>query len=149
MIIPWTMYLVYDDTRLLERQYPSMKAWVEYMRGQARRRPRLDEGRHFGDWLAFATTQLDYPGATTGKDLIATAFFAHSTDLVERAARVLGKSEDAPSTRQLLPADARSAFMREFVTSAGRVGENTQTAYALALQFDLLPEDASARPRAA
>jgi len=28
----------------------------------------------------------------------------------------------------------------EFVTATGRVGENTQTAYAVALQFDLLPE---------
>ena len=34
-IIPWNMYLAYGDTRLLERQYPSMKAWVEYMRREA------------------------------------------------------------------------------------------------------------------
>ena len=43
---------------------------------------------HFGDWLAFASAGMaanDYPGATTGKDLIATAFFAHSTDLLRRS----------------------------------------------------------------
>jgi alpha-L-rhamnosidase len=34
----------------------------------------------------------------------------------------------------------RSAFNREFVSSNGRVGENTQTAYALAIAFDLLPD---------
>ena len=44
-------------------------------------------GWHYGDWLAFATIDADYPGATTDKDLIATAFFAHSTDLLARAAR--------------------------------------------------------------
>jgi alpha-L-rhamnosidase len=143
VIIPWTMYLVYDDARLLERQYPSMKAWVEYVRGQAGADLVWSEGRHFGDWLAFATTQSDYPGATTGKDLIATAFFAHSTDLVARAARVLGKSQDAAEYAALLPR-IRAAFVREFVTGSGRVGENTQTAYALALQFDLLPEDLAA-----
>jgi alpha-L-rhamnosidase len=140
VIIPWTMYLVYDDRHLLERQYPSMKAWVEYVRGQAGADLVWSEGRHFGDWLAFATNQSDYPGATTGKDLIATAFFAHSTDLLQRAAEVLGKSQDAAEYASLLPR-IKQAFVREFVTGAGRVGENTQTAYALALQFDLLPEE--------
>ena len=140
VIVPWTMYLVYDDKHLLERQYPSMKAWVEYVRGQAGAELVWNKGRHFGDWLAFATTQSDYPGATTGKDLIATAYFAHSTDLVQRAAAVLGKAQDAAEYAALLPR-IKQAFVREFVSGAGRVGENTQTAYVLALQFDLLPED--------
>src|SRR6185295_18697584 len=95
---------------------------------------------HFGDWLAFATNRSDYPGATTGKDFIATAFFAHSTDLLRRAAQVLGKQEDATRYGELL-ANITSAFRREFVTETGRVGENTQTAYALALEFDLLPDE--------
>jgi alpha-L-rhamnosidase len=140
VIIPWTMYLSYGDERLLERQYPSMKAWVEYMRAKAGDKHLWTTGFHFGDWLAFASTASDYPGATTGKDLIAAAFYAHSTDLLQRAAEVLGKEEDAAEYATLLP-KIKEAWVREFVTSAGRVGENTQTAYALALQFDLLPED--------
>jgi alpha-L-rhamnosidase len=71
VIIPWQMYLAYGDTRILETQYPSMKAWVEYMRKQAGESFLWNTGFHFGDWLAFATTASDYPGATTGKDLIA------------------------------------------------------------------------------
>ena len=139
-IIPWNVYLAYGDARLLERQYPSMKAWVEYMRREAGEKNLWNTGFHFGDWLAFATTASDYPGATTGKDLIATAFYAHSTDLLQRAAAVLGKKEEAAEYAALLP-KIKEAFRKEFVTAAGRVGENTQTAYALALQFDLLPEE--------
>ena len=139
-IIPWNVYLAYGDARLLERQYPSMKAWVEYMRREAGEKNLWTTGFHFGDWLAFATTASDYPGATTGKDLIATAFYAHSTDLLQRAAAVLGRKEDAAEYAALLP-KIKEAFRTEFVTAAGRVGENTQTAYALALQFDLLPEE--------
>jgi alpha-L-rhamnosidase len=139
-IIPWTMHLTYGDTRLLETQYPSMKAWVEYMRHEAGDKDLWNTGFHFGDWLAFASNASDYPGATTGKDLIATAFFAHSTDLVQRAAAVLGKTADAAEYQALL-VGIKKAFVKEFVTASGRVGENTQTAYALALQFDLLPED--------
>jgi alpha-L-rhamnosidase len=146
VIIPWNMYLTYGDKRILEEQYPSMAKWVEYERVRAGDDFIWDGDFHFGDWLAFATTRADYPGATTGKDLIATAFFAHSTDLLARIARVLGKQEDAVKYSDLL-LKIKSAFCREYVTETGRVGENTQTAYAVALQFDLLPE--ALRPVAA
>jgi alpha-L-rhamnosidase len=140
VIIPWNMYLAYGDTRVLEQQYPSMMKWVEFERTRAGDDFIWDGDFHFGDWLAFATTQSDYPGATTGKDLIATAFFAHSTDLLARTAQVLGKHDDATKYETLL-ANIKKAFVREYVTTTGRVGENTQTAYVLALEFDLLPDD--------
>ena len=142
-IIPWNMYLAYGDTRVLETQYESMSRWVGYQKARAGDDYIWDGDFHFGDWLAFASAGMaanDYPGATTGKDFIATAYFARSTDLLRRAALVLGKKEDAARYADQL-AKIKAAFRREFVTDAGRVGEGTQTAYALALQFDLLPEE--------
>ncbi len=139
VIIPWTMYLTYGDTALLERQYPSMARWVEFQRTRAGDDLVWDGDPHFGDWLAFASNASDYPGATTGKDLIATAFLAHSAELMARISIVLGKERDAAQYRSLA-ARVKEAFLREFVTPNGRVGENTQTAYVLALEFDLLPE---------
>jgi len=56
-----------------------------------------------------------------------------------RTAQVLGRQDDAARYRALFER-IRAAFVREFVTPAGRVGENTRTAYVLALQFDLLPD---------
>ncbi len=140
VIVPWNMYLVYGDTRVLEQQYPSMVRWVEFEHTRAGDDNIWDGDQHFGDWLAFATTRSDYPGATTGKDLIATAMFAHSTDLLARTARVLGKEDEATKYEALL-GKIKAAFTHEFVSPTGRVGENTQTAYVLALEFDLLPED--------
>jgi alpha-L-rhamnosidase len=144
VIIPWNIYLSYGDRRVLEEQYDSMTKWAEYVRRRAGDDYLWTEDFTFGDWLAYATTRSDYPGATTGKDLVATAFFAHSTDLLARTARVLGKSDDAARYEALLE-KIRGAFAKEFVTPEGRVGENTQTAYVLALQFDLLPETFRAR----
>lgn len=138
-VVPWTVYLSYGDRRVLEQQYPSMKAWVEYMRKQAGDRYIWRSGFSFGDWLAFATTDSDYPGATTDKDFLQTAYFARSTDLLRRTAEVLGKREDAEEYGALLE-HIRVAFQKEFVTPNGRLSSNTQTAYALALAFDLLPE---------
>ena len=139
VIVPWTMYLTYGDTRLLERQYPSMRAYVEYQRKTAGDKLLWNSGWHYGDWLAFATTRSDYPGATTDKDLIATAFYAHSTDLLARSAKALGKTEDARDYRALFER-IREAWTKEYVTATGRLSSNTQTAYALALEFGLLPE---------
>jgi alpha-L-rhamnosidase len=144
VIIPWNMYLSYGDRRVLETQYPSMTKWVEYMQRRAGDDYLWTEDFTFGDWLAYATTRSDYPGATTGKDLIATAFFAHSTDLLARTAAVLGKADDRAKYEALLE-KIKAAFVKEFVTPEGRVGENTQTAYVLALQFDLLPKELRAR----
>ncbi|HTK49550.1 MAG TPA: alpha-L-rhamnosidase C-terminal domain-containing protein, partial [Gemmatimonadaceae bacterium] len=139
VIVPWTMYLAYGDARLLERQYPSMRAYVEYQRRTAGDSLLWNTGWHYGDWLAFATTRSDYPGATTAKDLIATAFYAHSTDLLSRAAQALGKADEARAYHDLFER-IRAAWNREYVTASGRVTSNTQTAYALALQFGLLPD---------
>jgi len=139
LVVPWTVYQSYGDKRILEEQYPSMKAWVEYMRRQAGEKYVWSNGFSFGDWLAFATTRSDYPGATTDKDLIQTAYFARSTALLAKTATVLGKKEDAAEYASL-EEKIRSAFQKEFVAPNGRLSSNTQTAYALALAFELLPQ---------
>ncbi|MCB0717143.1 MAG: family 78 glycoside hydrolase catalytic domain [Bacteroidetes bacterium] len=136
---PWTMYLAYGDERLLATQYPSMKNWVDFIHKAAGDDLIWSETFTFGDWLSFATTNADYPGATTDKDMIATMFFAHSADLTARAATVLGEHEDATFYRSLFN-QIKDAFNREYVTGTGRIASNTQTAYALALEFNLLPE---------
>jgi alpha-L-rhamnosidase len=134
------MYLTYGDTRLLGKQYPSMRKYVEYQRKVAGDKLLWNSGWHYGDWLAFSTVRADYPGATTDKDLIATAFYAHSTDLLARAARVLGKTDDAREYSSLFER-IKAAWVREYATSSGRLSSNTQTAYALALEFHLLPDE--------
>lgn len=97
------------------------------------------KGFTFGDWLSFATTSAAYPGATTSTDLIQTAYFARSTELLAKMAEVLGKHEDA-AQYAALEEKIRAAFLKEFVTPNGRLSSDTQTAYALALAFELLPE---------
>lgn len=140
IIVPWTMYLSYGDKRILNEQYPSMKAWVEYMRNRAGEDHLWIGDTHFGDWLAFASTRSDYPGATTEKDLIATAYYNYSTSLLAKIARIIGNQADA-GKYSALAKNIKKAFIAEFVTPNGRLVSHTQTAYALALSFDLLPEN--------
>ena len=139
VIVPWTMYVAYGDRALLARQYESMRAWVEFEHRRAGPGLIWRPGWQFGDWLALHSDDPSYPGATTSTEFIATVYFAHSTDIVARAARALGKHDDADRYDALFR-DIRAAFDREFVSASGRVGENTQTAYALAIAFGLLPD---------
>ena len=139
VVIPWNIYLSYGDKRILKTQYNSMKAWVDYMNKRAGSKHLWEGDWQYGDWLAFATNQSDYPGATTDKNLIATAYFAHSSMLLSQAASVLGKEDDALKYKQLFD-EIKEAFNREYVTPEGRIMSNTQTAYVLALAFYLLPD---------
>jgi alpha-L-rhamnosidase len=143
VVVPWTVYLCYGDRRILERQYPSMKAWVEFMRARARKSPidtlLWDTNFTFGDWLSFHSDYSWYPGATTDFDFITSAYFAHSTDLLRKTAQLLGRHEDAAEYARLLKS-VKQAFQKEFITPNGRIANNTQTVYAMALAFDLVPD---------
>jgi len=139
VIIPWEMFRVYGDTDLLRRQYPVMKKWVNYLQQHSTKGLR-DKAFQFGDWLYFQSTDLmNGENAVTDEQLISQAFYCHSLELLTRAADILGYNKDYQqydSARHISVA----AFNREFVTVSGRLVSNTQTAYVLALHFDLLPE---------
>lgn len=138
-IVPWNMYLAYGDKKILEDQYNSMKAWVEYMHKKSRNNL-WNTGFDFGDWL-FYRPDDDNSGraAVTDKYLIAQCFYAHSTQLLINAAKVLGRTDDFTFYTDLLE-KIKEAFREEYVTPNGRLVSGTQTAYVLALNFDMLPE---------
>lgn len=139
-IVPWTVYKVYGDKRILAVQYKSMKAWVEYMKRRAGGDYLWTGDAHYGDWLAFASSNSDYTGATTDKDLIANAYFYNTTRLVAKIASILGEKTDEEAYNQLA-VNVKKAFIQEYLTPKGRLVSETQTAYVLALSFGLLPEN--------
>ncbi len=117
-----------------------MKAWVGYMERNSTGYL-WNKGFHFGDWLYYQlSNDPDGRSAVTDKYLIAQCFFAHSTELVIKTAKVLGKQDDVEKYTALLK-NVKDAFIKEYVTANGRPVSSTQTAYVLALNFDMLPEN--------
>lgn len=128
IIVPWTLYQMYGDRRLLEIQYPAMLRWVKFLRGEAR--DYVQSGAFgYGDWLSI--------DADTPLQVLATAYFAHSVYLTMHTAMVLGKSRDASELKDLFQR-IRGAFQSAFVAENGVILGETQTAYVLALYMDLL-----------
>jgi alpha-L-rhamnosidase len=136
------MYLVYGDKKLLATQYPSMKAWVEYIRKKAGDSYIWKGGSKYGDWLFYKPHMYSHtePDGHTEPDFIATAMYAYSAKLLSLAAKELGNSADEKIYSDIFN-KIKEVFNREYVTPAGRVGTNSQTSYVLALMFDLLPEN--------
>jgi len=143
VICPWTLYLCYGDIRILEEQYDSMKAWIEYIRAQGEDEYLWNTGFHFGDWLGLDANSGDYVGATP-RDLIATCFYAYSTELVARTAELLERTEDAAKYREL-HGRIVEAFRREFITPSGRLAAHTQTGHVLPLMFGLVDGEVKSR----
>jgi alpha-L-rhamnosidase len=132
VIVPWTMYLAYGDIRLLHQHYESMKAWIDYIDSVNPDHIWVKRSNNnFGDWL---NVHDDTP-----RPVIATAYFAHSTDLFARIATLVGEPGDAAKYTALRD-QIRKAFVDHFVAADGKIEGDTQTSYVLSLWFNLLPE---------
>lgn len=146
VIVPWTVYRCYGDTALLEKHYPNMARWVEYIRAANPDGLWINKrSNDYGDWLSIA--------ADTPKEILATGYYAYSTRIVAQTARLLGKTEEADKYDKLFQ-EIKAAFNNAFVRPAdgkilsgdGTKGD-TQTCYLVGLRFDLLSD--SARVQAA
>ncbi len=140
VIVPWVTWVHTGDRRILEDNFNAMCRWVDLQEASAPAGIRISK-RRWGDWLAPGHAPREAP---TPYVLIATAFFAQSTLLTARTAEVLGEAEIAQRYREL-HARVKAAFNREFVAADGRITSDEQTAYLLALAFDLVT--AELRPR--
>ncbi len=139
VIVPWTVYQVYGDTRILETHYPAMVRWMDYLDSANPSHLWLNQRvNDFGDWLSV--------DADTDKDVLATAYFAYDASLMAQIAAVLDRAEDA-ARYQTLFASIKTAFNAAYVGEDGSVRGETQTGYVLALRFNLLPD--ALRPLAA
>jgi|SRR5215207_80147 len=142
VICPWTIYQCYGETRLLETRYASIQRFVEFLSQTSQNGLRCYAeytGWHgFGDWLALDGSDGREGG--TSKELIGTAFFAYSSQLLAKIAHILGKDKDA-ERYDSFSRQAREAFVKRFVLPDGTLKGGTQTSYVLALHFDLLPQD--------
>ncbi|MEX2725683.1 MAG: alpha-L-rhamnosidase C-terminal domain-containing protein, partial [Candidatus Sigynarchaeum springense] len=143
IIVPWRVYTSYGDKRLLEEHYESMKSYVELVMDENPGYLWTTWGSNYGDWLNGDTMKADgYPskGGEMPKDAYATAFFALSSGLLSRIARVLGRSADAAKYGEVRNRVV-AAFNAAFVDEAGKIKGDTQAGYAIALGFGLLSEE--------
>jgi alpha-L-rhamnosidase len=166
VIMPWALYWAYGDVQLLERQYESMKAWVEHVQKRSRRvngskklNPRYwldqsyrarqqyvwDTGYAWGEWLepgggamlAMASDMLRR--LLLGSPVVSTAYFINSARILAKTADLLGKPDDAKKYHALAE-QVKAVYVEEFIGKDGRMQPDKQATYVRVLAFDLAPE---------
>jgi alpha-L-rhamnosidase len=158
VIVPWEIWRNYGDRQVLEDQWASMVAWVEFAARTSRerrhpdraaRRPQpapheaflWDSGFHWGEWLAPGESSPDFSAfRTLDKGDVATAFLCRSASLLARIARLLEREEDAERYAQLADA-VRAAWQAEYIGPDGRITPSTQANHVRALAFGLVPDE--------
>ncbi len=140
-VIPRVLHERLGDAGVLETQFESMASWVDYIAENAGERRIWDSGFQFGDWLDPTAPPNEPWAARTAKEIVATAYYARSARIVAESARILGKKE-AEAKYAEIAGKAAAAFVSEYVTPSGRMMSDAETAYSLAIAFDLMPTEA-------
>ncbi|MGH8023472.1 MAG: alpha-L-rhamnosidase C-terminal domain-containing protein, partial [Limisphaerales bacterium] len=144
IIIPWTIWRVYGDRRIIERHWNAMGQWLDWIERHNPDGLRTRElGNNYGDWLCIPS-DTSFGTHSPMKNFLATAYWADDAAKMARMARELGRDEDARRFQRMFE-KVRTAFQKEFLGKDGRLTVETQTACLLALAFNLAPENARAR----
>lgn len=126
-VIPWTVYRMYGNKKILEDAYPGMCRYIKYLEETTNGYLRPDFG--YGDWLSI--------GDDTPKDVLSTAYFAYAAGILADTAKVLGKNEESAQYRRLF-SGIKKAFNKAYVDQDGIIKGDTQCCYVLALKMKLL-----------
>ncbi|AQP46554.1 alpha-L-rhamnosidase [Tessaracoccus aquimaris] len=138
-VLPMVLFERFGDLEVVQRQYPSMKAWTDLLLKIAGDRHLWEGGFQFGDWVDPDSPPTDPARAKTDPDVVSGAFLYRSADLTARAADLLGFAEESAGYRAQAEL-VRQAWVNEYVSPAGRIVSDAQTAYALAIAFGIADE---------
>ncbi|MBP2057135.1 alpha-L-rhamnosidase [Lactobacillus colini] len=143
-IIPWVSYQRSQDPAILEQNIGAMMSWVDWVHERA-----VANGNEYlwlnddqlGDWLALDTEDIMKLKGKTPDDLIASAYYYYSAQIVSNAAKVLNMKHESQYYGQLAKL-IKQAFIKHFFTTDGLGIADTQTGLSICLEFKLYPENA-------
>jgi alpha-L-rhamnosidase len=157
IIIPWHLYVQYEDINFLKDNYEMMKKWLSYVEARCASNTTTDSKEyekyiwdmdfHYGDW--FTPSLVDENGkpnpmlsAKLTANQAATMYFAYSSGLLSNIANILGEKEDAEHYSDLSK-KVKTAFNEVFVDSEGKILNDLQGLYVMAAYFRMGSEDAN------
>lgn len=136
VICPWTIWQIYGDTRVITEHWRKMNDFMDW---RIKRDPDLKgavDDCGFGDWLALDEVKTPIP-------YIDLAYHAYCAKLMAEMATAIGRTDDA-QRYQKRHADVGNAFRKQYLQTDGKLAIHNQTAYAMALFFELIPEELQA-----
>lgn len=130
IIVPYVMWKMYGDVQLLRDHYESMKKCMNMF--EARDLDEPHKHAAYGDWLAYEPTD---------HWMVSVAYVAFDARLMIQMARVLGEDKDVEHYQRFFML-VKDHFQKKYCDENGDLlpEHRTQTAYLMALKFQLLEE---------
>ncbi|PAY19170.1 alfa-L-rhamnosidase [Rhodopirellula sp. SM50] len=132
VICPWTIWQFYGDTRVIDDCWEPMTRFMRWRKATSVGDLGITHGNAWGDWLA--------QGAETPLDYIDTIYFAISARMMSEMAEATGRQSEAKRYQSQFE-KTKAAFQAKYLNDDGSIKVKTQTAHALALFADLVPQD--------
>lgn len=160
--LPWQLYQIYGDRKVLEENFEAMKKWQAYLENEAKtgitqgteemserarenQRYLINTGFHFGDWLVPSVkNEAGFADGAASAFLtghtVATAIYADTTEKLGKIARILGDEQEAVRCDNLA-SKIRKAFEETYLHEDGTLQNDMQGLYVLALKMNMVSEE--------
>lgn len=161
VMVPYNTFKFYKDTKIVEDHYESMTQFMDYHIEKSKEHKFYPENSWnevnpkggFGDWLSMTDKNLAH-------DIMASMYYQYALKIMAEMSAAIGKKEKADYYLSTYETSV-SAFIDHYMDGDGKFridetaygdgagyfeGEkgftgHTQSAYATAIYFDLLPDD--------
>jgi hypothetical protein len=136
VILPWLVYKWYGDISVMQKAWPMMTKYVEYLKSKSEDHIVL---HGLGDWFDYGPRQ---PGEAqlTPKALTATAIYYYDVKLLAEMAGILHKTEEQKQFESW-GADIKTAFNQRFFNAEkGIISTGSQTSMAMPLCVGLVDD---------
>ena len=137
ILVPYNLYMMTGNKEVLRENYESMTRYMNYLSKQVFDGYKYNGGGlTWGDWLSFVNTDTRY---------IAVAYYGLVAQLMSQMSMALSQTDNddyaqKAQTYQELYQNIKAEFRSRYITPSIR--QNTQTAYLMALDYNLLEDDA-------
>ncbi|MFX0175416.1 MAG: family 78 glycoside hydrolase catalytic domain [Candidatus Hodarchaeota archaeon] len=139
--IAWYLYWYYNDNRILEEHYNSLKQYVDFLTSLSEEN--IVKMGKYGDWCPPSSIV----SRKTPVELISTWYYYHDTLLFSKIAKILKKNEDH-NFYKAKAEDIKNAFNNKFLKTITYTAYKlspadrslSQTSNILPLYLDIVPE---------
>ncbi len=133
IIVPYTLYTMYDDVQVIRDNWDSMQKYVDDYLGKSGSR---GPNPIWGDWLAYESNDGQIQA------MLAVAYYAWDALMMADMAEAIGLPEEAARYKELYDRE-KKFFIRQYVKDDGSLKRGEQSVCLYALYLDLLPDEAS------
>jgi alpha-L-rhamnosidase len=134
LIIPWTLYEFYGDTRALAENYSGMKLYVDYITSIS---PTGLTDWGLGDWVPYKTV--------ANKELLISLYYYQNALILSKTANILGHHEDI-KTYSDLAQKIKKSINNKFLDEDNAIyADGSQAALSSPLYFGVVPENLKQR----